>query len=102
MKLRDRRTGSKFFVMGDMNERVEFCRKVKRRTGLWAMNARRGNACPVPPGGPDWMMGTRKGVVYKGFRKRRNGISDHPMLTGGRRSGGAAPAPGVAEVSRPR
>jgi hypothetical protein len=70
------------FVLGDMNERDEFCWKVTRRTGLVSMYNGTWNSCPIYPGaGPDWMMGTDRRVAYENFRKRRNGISDHPMLT---------------------
>jgi hypothetical protein len=71
------------FVMGDMNERVEFCTKVARATNLVSMNGgtwRR--PCPVPrPAGPDWLMGTGPHVDYNAFRRHWNGISDHPLLT---------------------
>jgi hypothetical protein len=69
------------FVVGDVNERSEFCSKVARATPLVSMNG--GTAkkpCPVPRfGGPDWMLGA--GAEFSGFAKVYNGISDHPALT---------------------
>ncbi|KRF30263.1 hypothetical protein [Nocardioides sp. Soil805] len=69
------------FVIGDVNERSEFCSQVARATPLVSMNG--GTAkrpCPVPRfGGPDWMLGT--GAEFSGFEKVYNGISDHPALT---------------------
>ncbi|QYJ02471.1 hypothetical protein KUV85_08970 [Nocardioides panacisoli] len=67
------------FVMGDANERKEFCSKVKRNTKLWSANGTQGNGCPVPPGGPDWLMGNRGGIVYPYYR--HIGMrSDHDMI----------------------
>jgi hypothetical protein len=69
------------FVIGDVNERSEFCSHVARATPLVSMNG--GTAkkpCPVPRfGGPDWMLGS--GAEFSGFAKVYNGISDHPALT---------------------
>lgn len=69
------------FVIGDVNERSEFCSQVARATPLVSMNG--GTAkkpCPVPRfGGPDWMLGS--GAEFSGFAKVYNGISDHPALT---------------------
>lgn len=73
--------GKPVFVIGDVNERSEFCTKVAAATGLISMNG--GTAkrpCPVPRfGGPDWMLGS--GAEFSGFEKVYNGISDHPALT---------------------
>lgn len=66
------------FIMGDANERREFCRKVRRKTALWAMNSTENNKCPVPPGGPDWLMGNKHGVVYPAYRLIPT-LSDHDM-----------------------
>jgi endonuclease/exonuclease/phosphatase family metal-dependent hydrolase len=69
------------FVIGDVNERSEFCSRVAGATPLVSMNG--GSAkkpCPVPRfGGPDWMLGS--GAEFSGFEKVYNGISDHPALT---------------------
>jgi hypothetical protein len=69
------------FVIGDVNERSEFCTKVARATPLVSMNGgTRKKPCPVPRfGGPDWMLGAR--AEFSGFAKVYNGISDHPALT---------------------
>ena len=69
------------FVIGDVNERSEFCSKVARATPLVSMNGgTRKKPCPVPRfGGPDWMLGS--GAEFSGFAKVYNGISDHPALT---------------------
>ena len=73
--------GQPVFVIGDVNERSEFCDKVAAATPLVSMNG--GTAkrpCPVPRfGGPDWMLGS--GAEFSGFEKVYNGISDHPALT---------------------
>uniref|UniRef100_UPI003568A1A3 hypothetical protein n=1 Tax=Nocardioides sp. TaxID=35761 RepID=UPI003568A1A3 len=76
-------TGYPVFVVGDVNERSEFCEKVARATPLISMNGgTRKNPCPVPRyGGPDWMLGGGAGAAFKGFKKDYNGISDHPALT---------------------
>ena len=69
------------FVIGDVNERSEFCQKFAAATPLVSMNG--GTAkkpCPVPRfGGPDWMLGS--GAEFSDFQKVYNGISDHPALT---------------------
>jgi endonuclease/exonuclease/phosphatase (EEP) superfamily protein YafD len=69
------------FVIGDVNERSEFCQKVAAATPLVSMNGGSAkNPCPVPRfGGPDWMLGS--GAEFSGFEKVYNGISDHPALT---------------------
>jgi endonuclease/exonuclease/phosphatase family metal-dependent hydrolase len=69
------------FVIGDVNERSEFCTKVARATPLVSMNGgTRKSPCPVPRfGGPDWMLGA--GAEFSDFAKVYNGISDHPALT---------------------
>ncbi len=69
------------FVIGDVNERSEFCQKVAAATPLVSMNGGTDkNPCPVPRfGGPDWMLGS--GAEFSGFAKVYNGISDHPALT---------------------
>jgi hypothetical protein len=69
------------FVIGDVNERSEFCSKVARATPLVSMNGGTSKRpCPVPRfGGPDWMLGS--GAEFSGFAKVYNGISDHPALT---------------------
>ncbi len=69
------------FVIGDVNERSEFCQKVAAATPLVSMNGGTAkNPCPVPRfGGPDWMLGS--GAEFSGFKKVYNGISDHPALT---------------------
>lgn len=69
------------FVMGDVNERSEFCDKVAGATSLVSMNGGTDKKpCPVPRfGGPDWMLGS--GAEFSGFEKVYNGISDHPALT---------------------
>ena len=69
------------FVMGDVNERSEFCQKFAAATPLVSMNGgSEKNPCPVPRfGGPDWMLGS--GAEFSGFEKVYNGISDHPALT---------------------
>ena len=48
------------FVIGDVNERSEFCQKVAGATSLISMNGgSEKNPCPVPRfGGPDWMLGS--------------------------------------------
>ena len=73
--------GKPVFVIGDVNERSEFCTKVAKATPLVSMNG--GSAkhpCPVPRfGGPDWMLGS--GAEFSDFAKVYNGISDHPALT---------------------
>jgi hypothetical protein len=74
------KTNRPVFVIGDVNERSEFCEQVARATPLISMNGgTRSRPCPVPRyGGPDWMMGA--GAEYFGFKKDYNGISDHPAL----------------------
>jgi hypothetical protein len=69
------------FVIGDVNERSEFCQKFAAATPLVSMNGgSQKNPCPVPRfGGPDWMLGS--GAEFSGFKKVYNGISDHPALT---------------------
>lgn len=69
------------FVIGDVNERSEFCQKFAAATPLVSMNGGTPkNPCPVPRfGGPDWMLGS--GAEFSGFAKVYNGISDHPALT---------------------
>lgn len=69
------------FVIGDVNERAEFCQKVAAATPLVSMNGGSDKLpCPVPRfGGPDWMLGS--GAEFSGFEKVYNGISDHPALT---------------------
>ncbi|UUZ58163.1 hypothetical protein [Nocardioides sp. B-3] len=69
------------FVIGDVNERSEFCQKVAGATPLISMNGgSEKNPCPVPRfGGPDWMLGS--GAEFSDFEKVYNGISDHPALT---------------------
>jgi hypothetical protein len=69
------------FVIGDVNERSEFCQKVAAATPLVSMNGGTAkNPCPVPRfGGPDWMLGS--GAEFSDFEKVYNGISDHPALT---------------------
>jgi len=69
------------FVIGDVNERSEFCQKFAAATPLMSMNGgSEKNPCPVPRfGGPDWMLGS--GAEFSGFKKVYNGISDHPALT---------------------
>lgn len=69
------------FVIGDVNERSEFCQQVAAATPLVSMNG--GTAkkpCPVPRfGGPDWMLGA--GAEFSDFEKDYNAISDHPALS---------------------
>ena len=69
------------FVIGDVNERSEFCQKVADATPLISMNGgSEKDPCPVPRfGGPDWMLGA--GAEFSNFEKVYNGISDHPALT---------------------
>lgn len=69
------------FVIGDVNERSEFCDKVAAATPLISMNGgTQKRPCPVPRfGGPDWMLGS--GAEFSDFEKVYNGISDHPALT---------------------
>ncbi|EON24739.1 endonuclease/exonuclease/phosphatase [Nocardioides sp. CF8] len=69
------------FVIGDVNEREEFCQKVAAATPLISMNGGTDKRpCPVPRfGGPDWMLGS--GAEFSDFEKDYNGISDHPALT---------------------
>lgn len=69
------------FVIGDMNERSEFCDKVAHETDLISMNGgTQRQPCPVPRyGGPDWMLGNV--ARFSDFKKDYNGISDHPALT---------------------
>jgi hypothetical protein len=69
------------FVIGDVNERSEFCDKVARETPLISMNqGTPRHPCPVPRyGGPDWMLGNV--ARFSDFKKDYNGISDHPALT---------------------
>jgi hypothetical protein len=74
-------TGDPVFVLGDVNERSEFCDKVARATPLKSLDGgTRHHPCPVPrQGGPDWMLGT--GARTNDFAKVYNHISDHPALT---------------------
>ncbi len=69
------------FVIGDVNERSEFCQRFAAATPLVSMNGGSPKSpCPVPRfGGPDWMLGS--GADFSGFEKVYNGISDHPALT---------------------
>lgn len=69
------------FVIGDVNERSEFCEKIARATPLVSMDGGTPKRpCPVPRyGGPDWMLGS--GAEFSDFAKDYNGISDHPALT---------------------
>lgn len=69
------------FMMGDANERSEFCRKVRRNTPLIAMNGTWRNPCPVPPGGPDWMVGNKRGVIYRDFQMVPAFESMHDFMT---------------------
>ena len=68
-------------MIGDVNERSEFCQKSPARRPLVSMNGGSAkNPCPVPRfGGPDWMLGS--GAEFSDFEKVYNGISDHPALT---------------------
>ena len=75
------RTHYPVFVIGDMNERSEFCDKVARETPLISMNQ----------GTPQARARCRATAVRTGcsatsprfsdFKKDYNGISDHPALT---------------------
>ncbi|HWJ82070.1 MAG TPA: endonuclease/exonuclease/phosphatase family protein [Nocardioides sp.] len=73
--------GKPVLVLGDVNERDEFCRKVARATDQISMGGRRNRPCPVPAhGGPDWMLGTWHGTDFSHYTKVYNQISDHPMV----------------------
>lgn len=75
--------GKPVVVMGDMNERVEFCQRVAKATDLVSLGGTKRTPCPVPPkAGPDWMLATWTGTRFSDYRKVYNGISDHPMLVG--------------------
>ncbi|GAA1501673.1 endonuclease/exonuclease/phosphatase family protein [Nocardioides humi] len=75
--------GDPVLVMGDMNERVEFCQRVAKATDLVSVGGTKRKPCPVPPkAGPDWMMATWTGTKFSDHRKVYNGISDHPVLVG--------------------
>lgn len=75
--------GNPVLVMGDMNERVEFCKRVARATDLVSLGGTKRNPCPVPPkAGPDWMLATWTGTEFSDYAKIYNGISDHPVLVG--------------------
>ncbi len=75
--------GKPVLVMGDMNERVEFCKRVAKATDLVSLGGTKKKPCPVPPkAGPDWMMATWTGTRFSDYEKVYNGISDHPMLVG--------------------
>jgi len=77
------RKGKPILVLGDMNERVEFCQRVARATDLVSLGGTKRRPCPVPPkAGPDWMLATWTGTRFSDYRKVYNGISDHPMLVG--------------------
>lgn len=73
--------GRPVLVLGDVNERIEFCQKVAGATRQMSMDGTRRQPCPISPGGQnDWMLGSDRGLRYSRFRKIRNGISDHPMV----------------------
>lgn len=75
--------GKPVLVMGDMNERVEFCQRVARATDLVSLGGTKRKPCPVPPkAGPDWMLATWTGTKFSDYAKIYNGISDHPVLVG--------------------
>ncbi|GAA4092920.1 hypothetical protein ACFFOS_12500 [Nocardioides kongjuensis] len=75
--------GQPVLVMGDMNERVEFCQRVARATDLVSLGGTKKNPCPVPPkAGPDWMLATWTGTKFSDYAKVYNGISDHPVVVG--------------------
>ncbi|MBM0126151.1 hypothetical protein [Pimelobacter simplex] len=75
--------GHPVLVMGDMNERVEFCQRVAKATDLVSLGGTKRKPCPVPPkAGPDWMLATWTGTKFSDYAKIYNGISDHPVLVG--------------------
>jgi endonuclease/exonuclease/phosphatase (EEP) superfamily protein YafD len=75
--------GRPVLVVGDVNERDEFCRKVAHATDQISMGGRRKAPCPVPRhGGPDWMLGSWRGTDFSHYTKVYNHISDHPMVLG--------------------
>lgn len=79
----ERRKGRPVLVLGDMNERDEFCRTMARQTDQISMGGTKRRPCPVPHhGGPDWMLGSWNGTDFAKYRKVYNQISDHPMLLG--------------------
>lgn len=83
VKKLERHKGRPVLVLGDMNERDEFCRKMARATDQISMGGTKARPCPVPHhGGPDWMLGSWNGTDFSKYRKVYNGISDHPMLVG--------------------
>ena len=76
-------------VLGDVNERLEFCAKVAAATDQISMAGSRTQPCPISPGGRnDWMLGSWPGESFSGFRKIDNHISDHPMVLANIRVGG--------------
>lgn len=79
-RLQGRQVGP-VFVLGDVNERIEFCRKVAAATEQMSMDGTRKHPCPDPDGGRnDWMLGTDRGERFNDFKKVFNHISDHPMV----------------------
>lgn len=79
----ERHKGRPVLVLGDMNERDEFCRTMARHTDQISMGGTKRRPCPVPHhGGPDWMLGSWNGTDFAKYRKVYNHISDHPMLLG--------------------
>lgn len=75
--------GQPVLVMGDMNERVEFCQRVAKATDLVSLGGTKRKPCPVPPkAGPDWMLATWTGTRFSDYAKIYNGISDHPVVVG--------------------
>lgn len=75
--------GQPVLVMGDMNERVEFCQRVAKATDLVSLGGTKKKPCPVPPkAGPDWMLATWTGSKFSDYAKVYNGISDHPVVVG--------------------
>jgi endonuclease/exonuclease/phosphatase family metal-dependent hydrolase len=68
-------------VLGDVNERLEFCQKLAAATAQVSMDGGRTHPCPISPGGRnDWMLGSWRGESFSGFRKIDNHISDHPVV----------------------
>ena len=68
-------------VLGDMNEKVEFCTKVAAATDQISMSGTRAHPCPTPRGEHiDWMLGSADGERFAGYQRIENHISDHPML----------------------
>ena len=83
IKQLEARKGRPVLVIGDVNERDEFCRKMAHATDQISMGGRRKAPCPVPAhGGPDWMLGTWRGTDFSHYTKVYNHISDHPMVLG--------------------